>query len=83
MPCPPQAGYHEGNSVQDTLYGRGTCTTRALLTAEVNSACAALAARPPEGVRGPRCVDTAVVSEKPECFPALAEGAFTPHLASL
>ena len=32
--------------------GCGACTTRALLTAEVNSACAALAARPPEGWPG-------------------------------
>ena len=32
--------------------GCGACTTRALLTAEVNSACAALATRPPEGWPG-------------------------------
>ena len=36
-----------GPSAQDTLYGRRACTSRGLLTAEVNSACAPLAARPP------------------------------------
>ena len=48
----PSSGQHEGPSDRDTLYGRGTCTLRALLTAEMNSACAALAARPPEGRPG-------------------------------
>ena len=41
-----------GPSAQDTLYGRRACTSRGLLTAEVNSACAPLAARPPEGWPG-------------------------------
>ena len=39
-------------SLRTRCTGCGACTTRALLTAEVNSACAALAARPPEGWPG-------------------------------
>ena len=48
----PSPGYHDCPSALVALYGHGACTLRALLTAEVNSACAALATRPPESARG-------------------------------